>query len=147
MKQAVFYCVVLCALCALVHGATIPSDIRTTVTFVYVQGRDGTPVPNGTGSFVGLLFAVVVQTLLILVVVNAARKRRGKCDWTLGQARKSIWLAAVGVVVGNLMPILTSAPPSSPIAIFSLALMLYSVFILAKALCRKADLRRSATHS
>ena len=94
-----------------------------------------------------MLGALVFQILLILLVINAARKRRGKCDWKLEQARKRIWLATVGVVVGNILPILSRAQPSSPIAILSVALMLYSVFILSKALYRKADLRRLATLS
>ena len=36
------------------------------------------------------------------------------------------------------------AQPGSPLAIFSIALTLYSVYVLSKALYRKSDLKRSA---
>ena len=85
----------------------------------------------------------IVQALLVLVVINAARKQRAKCDWQRDKTRKRMWLAVVGVILGFVLPILGPAQNGSPIAILSIALMLYSVFILSKACYRKADLRNS----
>ena len=79
---------------------------------------------------------------MILIVINIARKRRGKCKWQFEQVRKKTWGAIAGIVVALGSPIFINAPPSSPIAILLIALLLYSVFVLSKALYRKADALR-----
>jgi len=87
------------------------------------------------------MLALVVQILMILIVINAARTRRGKCNWELEQTQKRMRL--VGIIMALVLPLFINAPPTSLLAIFIVALMLYSVFILSRALYRKADLRRS----
>jgi hypothetical protein len=86
---------------------------------------------------------LVGQVLLILVVISAARARRDKVTWTLQQLRNRMWLSMVGVIVGLVLPVLGPAQPGSPMAILSIVLTLYSVFVLSKALYRKTDLKRS----
>jgi hypothetical protein len=85
---------------------------------------------------------LVVQMLLVLVAINVARTRRDKTTWALQQLRWRLWLSIVGIVVGLVLPTLGPAQPGSPLAIFSIALTLYSVFVLSKALYRKSDLKR-----
>ena len=89
------------------------------------------------------MLALVVQILMILIVINAARTRRGKCNWELEQTQKRMRLGIVGIIMALVLPLFINAPPTSLLAIFIVALMLYSVFILSRALYRKADLRRS----
>lgn len=90
------------------------------------------------------MFALLVQILIILVVINTARRRRAKCNWQLEQAQKRMRLGIVGVVVAlSLPPLIPAMQPASPAAILTVMLMLYSVFILSRALYRKTDLRKS----
>lgn len=90
------------------------------------------------------MLTLIIQILIILIVINAARKRRGKCNWPLKQAQKRMRLGIVGVVAALSLPLLIPAiQPASPMAILTIMLMLYSVFILSKALYRKTDLRKS----
>jgi len=86
---------------------------------------------------------LIVQVLLILVVINVARTRRKKTTWALQQLRWRLWLSIVGIVIGLVLPTLGPAQPGSPLALLSIALTLYSVFVLSKALYRKIDLKRS----
>lgn len=86
---------------------------------------------------------LIVQVLLILVVINVARTRRNKATWALPQLRKRLWLSIVGIIVGLVLPMLGPAQPGSPVAILSVALTLYSIFVLSKALYRKTDLKKS----
>jgi uncharacterized membrane protein YfcA len=87
---------------------------------------------------------LVVQVLLVLVAINVARTRRHKTPWALQQLRWRLWLSMVGIIVGLVLPMLGPAQPGSPLAIFSIALTLYSVYVLSKALYRKTDLKKSA---
>jgi hypothetical protein len=89
------------------------------------------------------VIVLVGQAVLILVAINAARARRDKVTWTLQQLRKKLWLSMIGIIVGLVLPVLGPAQPGSPMAIFSIVLTLYSVFVLSKALYRKTDLKRS----
>ena len=89
------------------------------------------------------MIILVGQVLLILVVISVARTRREKMTWALQQLRWRLWLSIVGVVVGLVLPALGPAQPGSPMALLSIALTLYSVFVLSKALYRKTDLKRS----
>lgn len=87
---------------------------------------------------------LIAQILLILVTINTARTRRSKTTWASQQLRWRLWLSIVGIVVGSVLPMLGPAQPGSPLAILSIALTLYSVFVLSKVLYRKSDLKRSA---
>jgi len=86
---------------------------------------------------------LIAQVLLILVVINVARTRRKTTTWALQQLRWRLWLSIVGIVIGLVLPTLEPAQPGSPLALLSIALTLYSVFVLSKALYRKTDLKRS----
>ena len=86
---------------------------------------------------------LIAQVLLILVVINVARTRRKTTTWALQQLRWRLWLSIVGIVIGLVLPTLGPAEPGSPLALLSIALTLYSVFVLSKALYRKTDLKRS----
>jgi hypothetical protein len=86
---------------------------------------------------------LIAQVLLILVVINVARTRRKKTTWALQQLRWRLWLSIVGIVIGLVLPTLGPAQPGSPLALLSIVLTLYSVFVLSKALYRKTDLKRS----
>lgn len=86
--------------------------------------------------------SLFVQVLLVLVAINVARTRRNKTTWGLQQLRWRLWLSIVGIIVGLVLPVLGPAQPGSPLAIFSIALTLFSVFVLSKAPYRKTDLNR-----
>ena len=62
---------------------------------------------------------------------------------SLPQCRWRLWLSIAGIIIGQVLPLLGPAQPNSPLAIFSTALTLYSVFVLAKVLYRKSDLKKS----
>jgi hypothetical protein len=61
------------------------------------------------------------------------KKRAGISGWRI-----------VGIIVGNVLPLLGPAQPSSPIGIFSAVVFWVSVHTLAKAIYRKMDLRTEA---
>jgi quinol-cytochrome oxidoreductase complex cytochrome b subunit len=90
--------------------------------------------------------ALIVQVLMILVAINIARKSRNQTTWTLPQLHWRMWLSIVGAIVGSLLPVLRPAQPGSPNAILCIAATLLSVFVFAKALYRKADLRKAVPH-
>jgi hypothetical protein len=89
---------------------------------------------------------LIVQVLMILIAINVARKSRNKTTWTLTELHGRMWLSIVGAVVGLLLPILEPEQPGSPNAILCIAVTLLSVFVFAKALYRKTDLRRVGLH-
>ena len=86
--------------------------------------------------------AVILQALMILVAINVARKNRNQTTWTLNQSHWRMWLSIVGAVVGSVLPMLEPAQPGSPNAILCIAVTLLSVFVFAKALYRRTDLRK-----
>jgi hypothetical protein len=86
--------------------------------------------------------ALLVQVLMILIAINIARKSRSITTWTLNQLHWRMWLSIVGAIVGLLLPIVEPAQPGSPNAILRIALTLLSVFVFAKTLYRKTDLRK-----
>lgn len=90
--------------------------------------------------------ALILQVLVILVAINAARKSRNKTTWTLTQLHWRMWLSIVGAVIGLLLPMFGPAQPGSPNAILCIALTLLGVFVFAKALYRKTDLRKVVPH-
>ena len=87
-----------------------------------------------------------MYVLMILVAITVARKSRNKTTWTLNQLHWRMLLSMVGAAIGLLMPILGPAQHGSPNAILCIALTLLSVFVFAKALYRKTDLRKVVTH-
>ena|ERR1700722_8244871 len=90
--------------------------------------------------------ALIVQVPMILITINLARKSRNQTTWTLTELRWRMWLSIVGAVVGLLLPELGAAQPGSPNAILCIAVTLLSVLVFAKALYRKADLRKAVPH-
>jgi len=90
--------------------------------------------------------ALILQALMIPVGINVARKGRNKTTWTLTQLHWRMWLSIVGAVVGLLLPMLERAQPGSPNAILCIALTPLSVFVFAKTLYRKTDLRKVVPH-
>ena len=90
--------------------------------------------------------ALILQVLMALIAINVARKSRNKTTWTLNQSRWRVWLSIVGAVIGLLLPVLEPAQPGSPNAILCIAVTLLSVFVFAKALYRKTDLRKVVLH-
>jgi hypothetical protein len=87
------------------------------------------------------LAVLAAQVLFILLAISAAGTRRSKTAWTVPQLRWRLRLSIMGVVVGLVLPLLGPAQPGSRLAILCLALTLYSVFVLSKALYRKAYLK------
>ena len=86
--------------------------------------------------------ALILQVLMILVAINVARKTRSTTTWTFTQLHWRMWLSIVGAVVGFLLPMLEPVQPGSPNAILCIAVSLLSVFVFAKALYRRTDLRK-----
>jgi hypothetical protein len=85
--------------------------------------------------------ALILKVIMILVAINVARKSRNKTTWTLTQLHWRMWLSIVGAAVGLLLPVLEPAQPGSPNSILCIALTLLGVFVFAKTLYRKTDLR------
>lgn len=46
----------------------IPPEVKTIISFIYVQGKDGKLVPNGTGFFVGVKLAEKPDTFNVYLV-------------------------------------------------------------------------------
>ena len=90
------------------------------------------------------MIAMILQVLMILVAINVARKGRNQTTWTLTQLRWRMLLSTLGAAIGLLLPVLGPAQPGSPNAILCIAVTFLSVFIFAKALYRKTDLRKVA---
>ena len=86
--------------------------------------------------------ALILQVLMILIAINVARKGRNTTTWTFTQLHWRMWLSIVGAVVGLLLPTLRPAQPGSPNAILCIALTLLSVFVFAKTVYRRTDLRK-----
>jgi hypothetical protein len=86
--------------------------------------------------------ALILQVLMALVAINVARKSRNQTTWTLTQLHWRMLLSIVGAVIGLLLPTLGPAQPGSPNAILCIAATLLSVFVFAKAVYRKTDLRK-----
>jgi hypothetical protein len=86
--------------------------------------------------------ALILQALMIPVAINVARKSRNQTTWTLTELHWRMWLSFVGAVTGLLLPKLGAAQPGSPNTILCIALTFLSALVFAKALYRKADLRK-----
>ena len=53
MKR-IFLCLPMILLCYFSYSQPIPSEVKSTVAFIYVLDQTGKPIPNGTGFFVGV---------------------------------------------------------------------------------------------
>jgi hypothetical protein len=78
---------------------------------------------------------------IVLVIVYAAHKRRGKCRWSEQQVHHKTILSIAGIVFALAAEIVLRPVPTSPVDIAINFLFLYSIYSTAKALYRGADLR------
>ena len=82
--------------------------------------------------------------LFTLACINWARLRRDKCDWTRSQALRQAWLAGVMIAAVQILFAIWPPPPLSLVGLLLSVVFYYSVYTLAKAMYRRADLKKAA---
>ena len=88
--------------------------------------------------FVQLVF-LLLFVLIFLVLISSARKKRDKCNWNIERANKIRWGSIVGIGLGLFS--MYTVRPGSPLGVVALVLLYVSVYELAKASYRRADLK------
>lgn len=85
----------------------------------------------------------IILAFVLLLVVYVARQRRSKFTWNAQQVKRYKVLSAVGAVLTLAAHLAIQPPATSPIDIVLNIAFLYSVYKLAKAFYRGADLLRA----
>lgn len=90
------------------------------------------------------LIKIPFVLLPILIAVKIAKSRRKNCNWSRSEANSNIWLAVLLVLLSQLglLVLFQRIPePGSPASIASSLLLWYGVYLMARAVYRRLDLR------